>query len=53
VIEKANNDLRSRDPIGKKRYFFQVVNFIFRWLEQAVEKGMTLHEAESRVAKDL
>jgi len=30
---KAHKDLHSRDPIGIKRYFFQVVNFIFEWLK--------------------
>jgi hypothetical protein len=45
LIKKAYNDLNSRDPMGKRLYLNQVLNFILDWLPKAMAKGWTLFDA--------
>jgi hypothetical protein len=53
LIKKANDDLKSRDPMGKRLYLNQILNFILSWLPKAMGKGMTLFDAEKIVREDL
>lgn len=49
IIKKAFSDLNSRDPMAKRLYLNQVLNYILSWLPKEMEKGVSLFDAEKIV----